>query len=166
MAIVNIEFIEHRDFARNITIDGKFIKVKKNKEGKYIHTFETTKEKCEVVIFKGHQYYGKNWVLWNLLFFIISVFGIFDGGLNKRCLVADCRLVISCERDTNVIIKGQSFVDGEKLVQVETEAEVVEVANKQYCDKDAQKKHSKMKKIKLLTVFVCVILTVVLIVLL
>ena len=79
----------------------------------------------------------------------LGIFGIFDFGFNRKCMVLDSRFYVSTEKDANVVVKANNFVDGALFVDITADAEVEQIANKQYYDKDALKRHTIMKKAKL-----------------
>lgn len=166
MPKLNLEFVGFKNMNGCITVDGKFAKIKKNKNKTYSCQVETSTDKCEVVIYKPHNYISKNWFWWNLLYFFVSIFGILDVRQDKKCVVMDGKFVIDTKQDTTAIIKRQDFADGGKLANIQTEASVEELSNIQYYDKEARKKHKKMKKFKIAATIVSLILIVVLIVVL
>lgn len=166
MVNLNLEFVGFKEADGAISVNGEVVKLKKNKDKTYSYNTETEKEKSEIVIYKTHQYNGKHWFWWNFLYFIVSVFGIFDMRQNKKCLVLDAKFIVSTEKDTNVKITRQNFEDKEKLINIETDAEVEEVTNVQYYDKEARKKQLKMRKVKIATAAISLALIVLLIVLL
>ena len=148
MAIVDLEFVGLKSLEGHVTIDGKYVKLKK-KKNKYFCTVETDKEQCEVIVYKSHVYTGNNWLLWNILYFVISCFGLLDFGLNNKCLVQDARFSLACKQDVQAVIRRQNFEDGGAMVKIETTAQVTEKVNRQYYDKDAKRKHNMFKKVKL-----------------
>lgn len=166
MANVKIQFVGFTDLQEGIAIDGKFVKIKQDNDKKLNYSFETEKDTFEIEVYKTHCYTGKNWFWWNLLYFFISIFGLFDIRQNKRCLVQNCKFKIAVQPDQTVIVRRQDFKDGEKLALVEIDASVEEIANVQYYDKEGAKRHSKMKKFKIATTILSVALAVVLIVVL
>ncbi len=166
MTKLDLEFVGLKNMEGCITVDGKYVKLKKNKQKIYSCSVETEKEKVDVVIYKSHQYYGKNWFWWNLLYFVISIFGLFDIRGDRNCLVIDGRFTISNEQDTKAILRRQDFEDGAKLVEVETSAKVEEIKNIQYFDKEAKKKQNKMKKFKIAATIITLALIITLIVVL
>lgn len=160
---IDLQFVGLQEMHRNIAVNGKLVKPKRNKQNEYIHTVDSVDGKCEVVIYKSNQYLGKNWFWWNLLFFFVSILGIFDMWHGSKFLVIDSRFNISTTKDAKVIMRRQNFVDGGKYVLFEGDANVEEICNIQFQDKLAKKRHSKMKKIKLALTAVVVITAVVLI---
>lgn len=148
MAIVNLEFVGLKSLEGHVTIDGKYVKLKK-KKNKYFCTVETNQEQCEVIVYKSHVYTGNHWLLWNLLYFVISCFGLLDFGLNNKCLVQDARFTLTTKQDVQAVIRRQNFEDGGVMVKIETEAQVTETVNRQYYDKEAKRRHNMFKKVKL-----------------
>lgn len=161
--ILDLQFVGLQEMKKHITINGKLAKPKKNKQNEYIHSAKSADGNYEVIIYKNHQYVGKNWFWWNLLFFVISIFGIFDMWHGSKFLVIDSRFKISISNDSKLIIRRQNFEDGGKYVLLEGDAKVEEICNIQFQDKLAKKRHSKMKKIKIALTAVVVITAVVLI---
>ncbi len=149
MSKLRLELVGLDDMAGQITINNKFVKIRRDKKSGYYCSIETTEPRSEVAIYKNHHYHGKAWFWWNLLFFFVSFFGIFDFGYNRKCLVYDSRFYVSTEQDATVIVKRQNYVDGNLFVDIQSDAEIEQIANKQYCDKDAKKKHSIMTKSKI-----------------
>lgn len=149
MARLNLEFVGFKEADGCIAVNGKVVKLKKNRDKTYNWEIETEEKRSEVVIYKSHQYFGKYWFWWSLLYFIISIFGIFDARQNKKCLVLDAKFMISTETDAKAKIVRQNFEDNAKLINIETESEVEEITNVQYYDKQAKQKDSKMKKAKI-----------------
>ena len=163
MSKLALEFVGLKSLEGHVTVDGKYVKLKKVK-GKYLCAIETDQEQCEIMIYQSHEYAGKHWLLWNSFCFLISLFGLFDTGLNKKCLVQDVRFTIATTEDTQAIIRRQNFVDGGIMVNVETPAAIGMIANRQYYDKEARKKHRLMKKVKFALTAVAVVVAAILII--
>ena len=153
MAKLQFELVGYNDALNTMTVNDKFVKFQKNKQGKRVCTVETNKDVAEVIIYQSHHYNGKAWFWWNLFCYFISIFGIFDVRQNKRFLVVDCRFNITLSQDTNVVLNILKFEDNGKLLEVETDAQVEQLTNIQYFDTEAKAKHKKMKKAKLLLTF-------------
>ena len=166
MKKLELEFIGLNDKELNILVDGKFVKPKKNKDKIYTACYSTDKDECEVVVFKPHRYLGKGYLWWNLLFFFISIFGIFDVRANKRLAVLDCRFTIKLESDTLVRLARLDFVDGEKAIEIITQAQTCEIANVHYFDKDAKIRSKKVKRAKIISTALAVLIAVALIIIL
>lgn len=157
MSKIEMEFVGFNNFQNCIAIDGKIIKTQKSNK-KNVYTFESVKENAHVTIYKTHQFVGKHWLWWNLLFFFVSIFGLFDIRHNKRCSVFEGDFVISTEKDCKFVIRKKEFQDGGGLFEVEGITPIKEISNTQYYDKTGQSRYKKMKKIKVgIIVTVCVL---------
>ena len=131
----------------NMFINGKPVKLQNNRNGTHSCIVETDKEITQIEIFKSHQYTSKHWFWWNLLYYFVSIFGLFDIRQDKRCLVVDCRFNVNTIADTKVNLNVLNFENGGKLLDIQ--GDNIEVINNvQYFDTDAQKRHKKMKKAK------------------
>lgn len=148
MAKLDLEFVGFNDAIDFMTINGELVKLKKAKNKIRTYSLDTEDGKAEIVIYKTHYYTSKNWFWWNLLYYFVSFFGLFDIRQSKKCLVLDSHFTITYEGDTKVVVRRVNFENGGKLVNVETTGQVEELSNVQYHDKEARKKHIKMKKIK------------------
>ena len=166
MTKLDLEFIGLKNMEGCITVDGKYVKLKKNKQKSYACSIETDKQQVDVVVYKSHNYYGKNWFWWNLLYFVISIFGLFDVRGDKKCLVIDARFTISTEQDTKAILRRQDFEDGARVVEIESSSQIEETKNIQFYDKEAKARQKKMKKFKIATTIISLALIVTLIVVL
>ena len=149
MVNLNLNIVGYNPALENISINGNYCNIKKNKDR--TRTIETQVEegKVEIAVLKYHYYSGKYWVLWNLLYFFISIFGIFDVKPDKKFVVVEYKSIVDVKTDSTITLNVQRFEDGGRILELETENEVEEVANKQYYDRDAIKKHKKMNKIKI-----------------
>ena len=78
MVTHTIDFVGSNSALKNVTINGKIQKFQSVDRNTNRITFQTESESTEVVLYETHQYTGKCWFLRWLLFYIISVFGLFD----------------------------------------------------------------------------------------
>lgn len=168
MAKLELEIVGYNKALETMTINGKSVKLKKKDGGSRVCTYETDQKEAKIRIYKGHYYTGKNWFWWNLLYYIVSIFGLFDVRLDKKCQVIDSRLNVKLlEPVTKIKIKLCNFAEGGKFVEVEDDMFVEEEVNVQYMDKEAQKRHKKMRKTKIwLTIAILVAAVVTCVVLL
>ena len=164
MSKINLEFVGFKALEGGILVNDKIVKLKKEKNKNYTCEVETEEKTCNLVIYKSHYYSGKNWFWWNLLYFVVSVFGLFDIKHDKKCVVYDGRFNLPIDGDTNIVIKRQDFEDGGKLATIETTAQVEEVSNIQFYDKEARKRHRIMKKFKIAATIISLALITTLIV--
>ncbi|MBQ8908607.1 MAG: hypothetical protein IJY71_08510 [Clostridia bacterium] len=160
MAKLTMEFIGFSDLEGHLTVGGGIPTLSRTKQNTYLCTIESTEKSLEVVIHKSHRYTGRLWFFWNLLFFFISILGIFDVRPNKKFPVLDGRLRIPLEEDTSLLIRRLDFADGAPLFAVENgEAEVL--SNLQYYDKEARRRHKIFSRFKLIATVLLVLLLII-----
>ncbi len=166
MARVELEFVGFKNTDCTVAVNGELVAIKKNRNRKYSCIVKTKGNRCDVVIHKSHSYAEKNWFWWNFLYFLLSIFGLFDVRQNKKFLVQDCRFIVKTDVDAKVLITRTDFEDGGRFVEMRASCEVVETSNVQYYDKEAKAKHKKMKPCKIITTVLAIALAIALIVLL
>lgn len=162
MAKLNIEINGYNNSVQDMLINGKRAKVKR-KKNKYLVSTDISTNNAEIVIYRGHYYLGKAWVFWDILCFIISVFGIFDTPYNRQCVVIDYKCRVDVVEDTNLVMNINHFTDGGRFIEHNTEAKVEEDSNVFYIDQLAKTRRKKMKKVKLGIAILIVAITVLLI---
>ncbi|MBR2909835.1 MAG: hypothetical protein IKC11_05820 [Clostridia bacterium] len=163
---LEIELVGVYDKANTLVVDEKVVKLKKKDGNTRYAVVETEKSKVDVAMYKAHHYVGKHWFWWQLLYFFVSVFGIFDIKQDKKMLVADCSFTVDVTGDTKVVLKRENFVDQGKFLKIETSSTIEEKSNIQYIDKEALKRHKKMKKAKIGIFAGVVVLAILLVILL
>lgn len=164
MARLELLIEGYNDALNSITINQKLVKIT-SKKGERKITCDCKNGECEVVIYKGHQYQTKNWFWWNLLYFFISIFGIFDIFHDKKFMIVDCRFKIDVSKDTKATIKVLNYVDGGKFAEITSEDRIEEIENIRFQDKEGKKKHKTMKKFKLAFWLSAIVITVALVIL-
>ena len=147
MAKLNIEINGYNNVVQDILINGKRAKVKR-KKNKYFVTSDISTGCAEIVMYRGHYYLGKAWVFWDILCFLVSVFGIFDAPYNRQCVVIDYKSKIEVVEDTNLVMNINHFTDGGRFIEHISNAKVEEERNTFYIDHLAKKRRKKMKSVK------------------
>lgn len=160
MAVVEFELIGLNESVESIIVDGKSPKVNGNGKGNKCFSIETNKDCIDLIIYKTHYYVGVFWFLWEMLYFIISIFGIFDMYRDKRCLVIDCRYTIAVNNDMKVTLKRVKFENYGLYLEVLGDLDAKEHSNIQYFDEKAQKRHKIMKRIKLVIIIAVIFLII------
>ena len=142
-----------------VTVNGKFVKFKKEKMNKHSASVEVKGDRAEVVLYRSHHYAGKGWFFWNFIYFIISVFGIFDIRKDKKCLVMDARFSVDASSDASLTLTRNKIIGQGKVVDVETSANYEELSNVQFYDADAIKRRLKMKIFKIIFIVLSILVT-------
>ena len=129
-----------------VLVNGKKENFINNKRGSYELTVEAN-DNVEIQLKRNHELLSLLWLLWGLLFFIISCFGIFDVPYAKRG-AALCKL--------NVVSNGNGMVQitplakGDKAVNVTNTDCVVEELENSSSEVLLKKRRKTLKIIKLL----------------
>lgn len=102
MATLNLKLVGSKIGAL-VEIDGKLVDFKKNKHGNLSSTLEASSNSVQMKVYTpNHELTQKNWLLASMIFFVISVFGIFDRRYGRRFYKLD-------------YIGNLSFSDGETV---------------------------------------------------
>ena len=147
MKTLNITLKGTSKLSPNILVDGKFVKLKKNQFGNYVGSIETEKSEVDLTIQKYHELSGKLWFLMSMIFFILSVFGLFDKRYGKNNCVIDSKFHIKLNQDVTNFFATINLSANNKAINFESNAEVGEELNICFEDKVVKKR----KKILLAT---------------
>lgn len=99
MKTLQISLKGTQKFVPTVLVDGKVVKLKKNQFGNFTGTYQTEKDEVSVVIQKYQELSGKFWFLMSMLFFVISIFGIFDKPMGKKNTVIDAKFDVKLTQD-------------------------------------------------------------------
>lgn len=123
-----------------IKIDGKAVKTKKNDFGSRTCVYNTDKDKVEVHVYKHLELAGKMWFLMNIVYFIVSLFGIFDSPYDKKCIVLDCKFMVTLKENSKVSLALNAKQQQGKAANIETDCEITELENNFYVDNTIKKR--------------------------
>lgn len=143
-------------------IDGQSVKYKKNQFGSYEINYQTEKEVVEMHIYKYLELQSKFWFLYALFTFIISLFGILEPLYDKRCIVVDCKFSLKLKEQNQMKLQFNNMIGDGKAVEVESDFEVTEIANKYYIDEKVKKRWKFLIAFKVLFWVALIIVTIVL----
>ena len=150
----------------DIKIDDKKVNLLKNKFGNKAVIYETENPTVNIKIEKYLEINSKAWLLWQMLFFFLSVFGIFDFKLDKKCVIIDCEFEVKLEEITTLNISMNYVRSLEKALKVDSNADIKEIKNVAYVDEQAKKRMKVLKITKICTFAALLVLAVVLLVVL
>ena len=124
-----------------VYIDGEVVPIipGKNSQRDSVR-YETERDYVEVVVMKHYELESKWWFLMNLLFFFVSILGIFDTWLGKRFYGVHYRARIYLNGDTNLLIKFNGFRDGQRAIEMTGDARIEEIENDYYLNKTLLKR--------------------------
>lgn len=150
----------------DIKIDDKKVNLLKNKFGNKTVIYETENPTVNIKIKKYLEINSKAWLLWQMLFFFLSVFGIFDFKLDKKCVIIDCEFEVKLEEITTLNLSMNYMKSLEKALKVDSNADIKEIKNVAYVDEQAKKRMKVLKTTKICTFAGLIVLAVVLLVVL
>ena len=147
---LNLEFVNlESDYI--VEVDDKICDFKKiRKKRNLTYEYQTENDKVNISIKRLVPQSAKNWWLWQIIFFFVSLFGIFDFVENKKCLKVDFDATIDLSEETNVKIIIQKNTKEKLAVKLLTEANVVEHKNEMSVDMVAKKRLKAIKVLKII----------------
>lgn len=132
-----------------VKIDGETMPLQKKKGETYTLIYDTNKQSVHLTVFTFMEYREKLWWLTSMIFFLISVFGIFDTHRNRKCravaLEADLYLYPGVNQGQ---LKLLPWKDGREAVRIETTCPTYVTENRCYVDLVARKRRTIMRFIK------------------
>lgn len=141
-------------------IDGNNITLTKNKFGNLEGSFQTEKDEVQVTMFSYLELGGKFWWLMSILFFIISIFGLFNPPYDKKCLKIDYNATIKLKDNSDIVFKINNQKHADKAILVESVCEVVEGKNNLVVDKVVKRRLRIISLCKLLAWIGVIILAI------
>lgn len=124
----------------NVIIDNKPVKLKKNKYGSLDGNYQTENSEIELKVCRYLELSGKLWLLMSMVFFIISIFGIFNPPYDRKCIQIDYLCKIKLKETNDIKIKINTQNAGDKAIEVESDCEIEEITNAFQIDKVAKKR--------------------------
>lgn len=145
---------------RVVRVDDESLKLKKNKFGNYVGTYQTEKDRVTVKVYNLLDVGGVLWFLTQIFFFLISIFGIFDIHRKEKCLKMDFEAEVELKEENKITLQVNLPKENEKAITVQTELPNREITNNFYLDIRAKKTLKLLLAAKIITA-IAVIATVV-----
>lgn len=164
MNVLNIAMRPHYMIKNpSLFIDGERVYTKKSKNGEYTCRFETEKDSVELSVYKFLEINGKFWFLYSILFFFISLLGIFDAHYDNKCYCLKYKTVLTLNEETNVKLVFNQFKESGAAINCTADCPAEETENEYYTDKQAKKRLKIMRIVKLLCWLAAIAIAVVVI---
>lgn len=125
-------------------IDLKAVGLHNNTEG----VFKTEKDTVEITMTKRFMMESKHWFWMNLLFFFVSIFGIFDAGDGRRFQTYTYTAILHLTGSNTIEVAINRFVDGQRALEVHGDCVIEETANKFFVRKDLRKRRRRLNLLK------------------
>ena len=135
----------------SISIDGKYVPIKKVKNGQVdsIH-YTTENDYVEITVTKHYELESKWWFVMSIFFFLISILGIFDTRVGKRFYSVQYSARVRLSDVTNLHLTFNRFKEGERAIELKGEAEVEELENVYTLNKKLNKRRKLLIFVKVL----------------
>lgn len=142
MKTVNLKFQGGMELKPTIEIDGKIADFKKNKHEAILISHQTENDFITIMVKNTLEVKGPCWWLVQMAFFIFSIFGILNPILQKNYfeIIYQAKIYLPNEKN-EIMFKFNPLKDGEKAIQVMTDAQVEEKENKYVFDAVAKKRN-------------------------
>lgn len=159
MAKMQIVLNNRPAFLTELYADGNLLTFKKRKKSKrYAAEVETENTKVELVVKRHTLLQFRLWWFWEILFYILSVFGMFDiHGTTKNICQAACRLSLPAEEGATYTFTIGNAIRGKKVLRFNEGTPVEEKENLYYLSPAMEKRRKGLKAIKVLCPILLVI---------
>ena len=125
----------------SVSINGVDVPIKRGKNGQRDGCrFVTDSDSVEIVVEKHYELEGKWWFLMSMLFFFVSVLGIFDAHFGKRFYTVNYRAIVYLKGDANLQMSFRMFKEGERAIELKGDAEIEEIENSYSMNKQLRKR--------------------------
>ena len=121
-------------------------------------SYQTENKTVDLKICKYLEENSPLYFLWQILFFFVSIFGLFDKRGDRYCIVIEYHAKITLSEQTDATIRLNFRPDKNIAATITTEADVEEQTNTIFVDKAAKKRKKIATVIKLLLCAVAVLL--------
>ncbi|OQA77653.1 MAG: hypothetical protein BWY30_01026 [Tenericutes bacterium ADurb.Bin239] len=141
--------------------DGKPLKPKGNNMGHFVFEYKTEKETVELVVIRRSGLQSKFWLWWQLLFFIVSLFGIFDIHNKKLKSEGIYRAIIHLDGNDEFDLKFDTGYPKLSFLEITTTLRVDEIHNEIINDPVIKRRGKRVKIVKVITLLIFVALAIV-----
>lgn len=141
--MVKDKHVRHR-LAPSVYVDGKPMDVKYCGKNDSECTFTTEKNTVEITLTKRYEMEGKGWFWINVLYFIISVFGIFDAREGRRFQTYTYTALLHLNGSHKLEVSINKFVEGQRALEVSGNCVIEEKENVFFIRQDLRKRHKKL----------------------
>ncbi len=131
-----------------INIDGKPVKMKRGENGTGIITYQTENSSVHLSVKTFMEIKGKFWWLTSILYFIVSIFGLFDVRSNRKCRAITYEAELTLTNGDNCTMRLMRWKKGEPAVTL-TDIEKDEKENLCFIDEVALRRKKIMLFVKL-----------------
>lgn len=161
---VNLVVSSNKAYDNIVLVDGKRFKYKKNKNKDMVGVIETNNDKVEIEIFNWFEIKSKLWLIMELFFFVISIFGLFDVKKDKKGKKVNFKAVFKLKEDNNIRLSYGPLKDNVAPIRIDSNLDMEVIENKFIVDEVVVKRYKLLKLFKFLTFILIVGIAVLLLV--
>ena len=143
----------------SVFIDGKSVRLKRNKFNSLETNYTTDKDCVEVVILRQLELKSRIWFLMAMIFFVISIFGILDPPYDRKFIAINCKFKINL-KETNKVVVAFNNSSNAKAVDIKSDCEVEVIENSYYIDEQVKKRYKILIGAKIL-LWIALIITLI-----
>ena len=144
-------------------IDGDRVFFNKNEFNNNVFKLETTKENVEIEVFNYLELESNSSFLPHVLFFFVSIFGLFNPKYDKDCIKTSLKFTIDLKENTIVKIANVLNSNDPNAFNINTDSNVLIKENKKEIDKTAKRRYLILKFLKIVS-WVSIIILIILII--
>ena len=136
--------VRHK-LAPSVYVDGKPVEVKHcGRRNDSECTFTTENDTVEITLTKRYSMEGKGWFWINLLFYFISIFGIFDAREGRKFQTYTYRALLHLNGTNNIEVHINKFVNGQRALEVTGDCAIDEQENVFFIREDLRKRRKQL----------------------
>lgn len=156
MSKVNLSVVDNKAYDNVIVVNGNRFKYKKDKNRRLVGTVECNNE-CVVEIYNWNEIKCKLWIIVEIFFFIISIFGIFDVRRDKKGRTISFKAKFMSKDESNVKLGFNTFKEDTPAIKIDADCDMEIIENRFYIDKQVVKRYKILKICKLLTFLLVIV---------
>lgn len=145
--------------------DGKALKPKGDNMGHYVFNIETPADKVDILIIRRSPLRSRLWLVWQFLFFIVSLLGILDLQSKKLNKEAIYRATLYLSGEDEVDLKFDTDNSSNAFVELTTTLQVEERENKTLSYPLIVRRAKVLKILKIITYIVLLITLIIILIL-
>ena len=139
--------VRHK-LAPSVYVDGKPLEIKHVGLNDSECSFTTEKDTVEITMTKRYAMEGKGWFWMNVLFFFISILGIFDVREGRKFQTYTYTALLHLNGSHNIEVGINRFVDGQRALEVKGDCIIEEKENTFFVREDLRKRNKKLRWFK------------------
>lgn len=160
--MVKTKHTRHK-LAPSVYVDGEPVDVKHVGLNDSECTIKTEKDTVEITLTKRYAMEDKGWFWMNVLFFIISAFGIFDVGEGRRFQTYTYTALLHLNGSHKLNVNINKFANGKRALEVTGDCVIEERENVFFIREDLRKRNKKLNWFKAL-MWIALIVTIIVII--